>query len=199
VPISRVKVKDCPKSTSSLAREFETIQRPASIEGRPAPLLVSISRTVPPDGYHERFERTKYLKRAFPWATVLHGDSFRDDSKETRRQSRLSLALLAACSSSRAAVISRDPAREYAAERSSSVAALRPLTISGTPRSEPRSPRPVLVHTIPLERPLLPPFSTPSDGTLSSTPAPWRLRTSRCSTSPRSTTVGSRTWTRTSS
>src|SRR5207245_8150346 len=44
-------VKDCPAAASSLAREFETIQRPPSIEARPAPLLDSIPRAFPTGGH----------------------------------------------------------------------------------------------------------------------------------------------------
>src|SRR2546427_12160409 len=73
------------------------------------------------------FERTKYLKRASRGQSFYMTNSFRDDSEGVASTVATLFALLAAVLFLQAAVISVIPAREYAAERQTSVAALQAL------------------------------------------------------------------------
>src|SRR3989475_6036636 len=73
------------------------------------------------------FERTKYLKRASRGQSFYMANSFREDSEGVASTVATLFALLAAELFLHAAGISVIPAREYAAERQTSVAALQVL------------------------------------------------------------------------
>jgi len=112
------------------------------------------------------FERTKYLKRASRGQLFYMANSFRDDSEGVASTVATLFALLAAVLFLQAAVISVIPAREYAAERSSSVAALQALDYLRYAALGAAVPGGEFSFTIPLGTPSSSAFSTPSDGTL---------------------------------
>ena len=112
------------------------------------------------------FERTKYLKRASPGQSFYMANSFREDSEGVASTVATLFALLAAVLFLQAAVISVIPAREYAAERQTSVAALQALDYLRYAAVGAAVPGGQFSFTIPLGTPSSSAFSTPSDGTL---------------------------------
>src|SRR3989441_5255928 len=93
-------------------------------------------------------------------------NSFREDSEGVASTVATLFALLAAVLFLQAAVISVIPAREYAAERQTSVAALQALDYLRYAAVGAAVPGGQFSFTIPLGTPSSSAFSTPSDGTL---------------------------------
>ncbi|HYR81857.1 MAG TPA: vWA domain-containing protein [Thermoplasmata archaeon] len=93
-------------------------------------------------------------------------NSFRDDSEGVASTVATLFALLAAVLFLQAAVISVIPAREYAAERQTSIAALQALDYLRYAAVGAAVPGGQFSFTIPLGTPSSSAFSTPSDGTL---------------------------------
>src|SRR3989441_10272704 len=112
------------------------------------------------------FERTKYLKGAFRGQPFSMSTWLRVDAEGVASTVAPLFALLAAVLFLQAAVISVIPAREYAAERSSSVAALQALDYLRYAALGAAVPGGQFSFTIPLGTPSSSAFSTPSDGTL---------------------------------
>src|SRR5713101_2762574 len=112
------------------------------------------------------FERTKYLKRASRGQPFSMANSFRADSEGVASTVATLFALLCAVLFLQAAVISVIPAREYAAERTTSVQALQALDYIRYAAVGAAVPGGQFSVTIPLGTPSSSAFSTPSDGTL---------------------------------
>src|SRR3989441_9049751 len=112
------------------------------------------------------FERTKYLKRASRGQLFYMANSIRDDSEGVTSTVATLFALLAAVLFLQAAVISVIPAREYAAERQTSVAALQALDYLRYAAVGAAVPRGQFSYTIPLRTPSSSGFSPPCAGIL---------------------------------
>src|SRR3989454_10109985 len=110
------------------------------------------------------FERTKYLKRASRGQSFYMTNSFRDNSEGVASTVATLFALLAAVLFLQAAVISVIPAREYAAERQTSVAALQALDYLRYAAVGAAGPRGPVSFTHPLGTPPFAALSTPRRG-----------------------------------
>src|SRR3989442_14886148 len=162
----RLEVEDCPVAPSSPAENLATLGCPPPYKLVPCHGWNRIPEPFLPLVITKDFELTKYLKRASRGQSFYMANSFRDNSEGVASTVATLFALLAAVLFLQAALISLLPARQYAAERQTSVAALQALEYLRYAAVGAAVPGVQFSFTIPLGTPSSSAFSTPSDGTL---------------------------------